>query len=91
MTTRQTFDVVNDAVNHPPHYTDGGIETIDFIRAKLSRDEFLGMCKGNVMKYVSRAGRKLDNGTDQTEMTLRDLRKAEKYLQWAIERLESVD
>ena len=27
---------MNDAVNHPSHYTDGGIETIDFIEAKNS-------------------------------------------------------
>jgi hypothetical protein len=25
---------MNDVVNHPDHYTDGGIETIDFIEAK---------------------------------------------------------
>lgn len=47
-----------DMVNSPPHYTDGGIETIDFIRAKLSRDEYIGYLKGNIIKYSSRLGKK---------------------------------
>ena len=47
-----------DMVNSPPHYTDGGIETIDFIRAKLGPDGFKAYCVGNAMKYISRAGKK---------------------------------
>ncbi len=47
-----------DLVNHPPHYTMGGIETIDFIAAKLTKDEFVGYLKGNVLKYGSRIGKK---------------------------------
>ena len=31
-----------DMVNHPPHYTQGGIETIEYIRAKLSPEEYVG-------------------------------------------------
>jgi hypothetical protein len=49
---------VVDMVNHPPHYTLGGIETIDFIQAKLTKEEFLGYLKGNVLKYGSRIGNK---------------------------------
>lgn len=48
-----------DMVNHPPHYTAGGIETIDFIEAKK-----LGYNLGNVVKYVSRSelkGEQLEN------------------------------
>lgn len=51
---------MNDPVKHPSHYCDGGIETIDFIRAKLSTTEFVGYCKGNALKYISRAGKKGD-------------------------------
>ena len=65
-----------DMVNHPSHYTDGGIETIDFIRAKLGPDGFRSYCLGNVMKYISRAGKKGDAGED--------LKKAKVYLEWAI-------
>jgi hypothetical protein len=42
-------------VNHPPHYTDGGIEVIDYIKAK-----HLDFCLGNAIKYISRAGKKSD-------------------------------
>ena len=43
-----------DNVQHPSHYTNGDIETIDYIRDKLSIVEFIGYCIGNVLKYVSR-------------------------------------
>lgn len=61
-----------DMVNHPPHYTDGGIETIEYLRAKLSPAEFRGFCKGNALKYLSRAGKKGDEDED--------CRKAQWYL-----------
>lgn len=38
-------------VDHPSHYTQGGIECIDAIEAALSPEEFKGFCKGNAMKY----------------------------------------
>lgn len=47
-----------DLVNHPPHYKAGGIETIDFIQAKLTREEYIGYLKGNALKYASRIGKK---------------------------------
>ena len=53
-----------DMVNQPPHYIVGGIETIDFIQAKLTPDEFRGYLKGNILKYTSRAGHKGDMDTD---------------------------
>jgi hypothetical protein len=43
-----------DAVNHPPHYTQGGIECIDAIKAALTPEEWRGYCKGNALKYVWR-------------------------------------
>ena len=48
---------MTDAIN-PDHYTFGGIETIDYLEAKLSPEEFAGFCRGNVLKYVSRIGHK---------------------------------
>ena len=47
-----------DMVNSPPHYTDGGIEAIDYIEAKLGPDGFKAYCVGNALKYISRAGKK---------------------------------
>jgi hypothetical protein len=49
-----------DMVNHPPHYTNGGIETIDYIKAKMSPDEYIGYLRGNILKYTSRIGLKGD-------------------------------
>jgi len=49
--------VSGDAIN-PDHYKVGGIETIDYIQSKLSPEEFAGYCRGNALKYISRAGRK---------------------------------
>lgn len=62
-------EITSDLVNHPPHYRDGGIEVIDFIEAKD-----LNYRLGNVVKYVSRAGKK---STDPVQ----DLEKAAWYLQ----------
>ena len=56
-----------DLVNQPPHYTAGGIETIDFIEAKK-----LNYNLGNVIKYLTRA--------DYKGNKLEDLRKAQWYL-----------
>jgi len=69
------LETKNDMVNHPPHYTSGGIETIDFIEAKQ-----LGYHLGQVIKYVSRAGKKGD--------ALEDLKKARWYLDREIGRME---
>lgn len=56
-----------DVVDHPPHYTVGGIETIDFIEAKK-----LGYHLGNVVKYISRV--------DQKDDPVENLKKARWYL-----------
>ena len=61
---------MND-INNPAHYTDGGIETIDFIEAKK-----LDFHLGNAVKYISRAGKKEDK--------LKDLLKAQWYIDRAI-------
>jgi hypothetical protein len=53
-----------DTVNSPEHYRVGGIEVIDFIKAKLTAEEFRGYLKGNVLKYTSRAGHKDDAAQD---------------------------
>lgn len=67
---------VGDAVNAPNHYTVGGIETIDYIRAKLTVEELRGYYLGNLLKYLSRARHK--DG-------LQDYKKAQVYLTWLIE------
>lgn len=65
----------NDAVQHPSHYTHGGIECIDAIRASMTADGFCDYCKGNIIKYIWRWR---DKGG------VEDLRKASVYLDWLI-------
>lgn len=65
-----------DVVNHPAHYTTGKIEVIDFIE-----DQKLPYHLGNVIKYVSRAGKK-------TEDEITDLEKAQWYLNRYIDLLK---
>lgn len=55
---------MEDFVNSPPHYRQGGIECIDAIRAALTEEEFRGYCKGNAMKYLWRMGLKGDKVQD---------------------------
>ena len=46
-------------------HDDSCIECIDAIKAALTREEFVGFCKGNVIKYIWRErdkGRMLDIG-----------------------------
>lgn len=45
---------MTDPVNHPEHYTTGGIECIEAIRASMSAEEFDGYLKGQIMKYLWR-------------------------------------
>lgn len=47
-----------DMVNHPPHYTKGGVECIDAIQSALSAEEFKGYCKAAAIKYLWRLDHK---------------------------------
>ena len=64
-----------DLVNHPPHYSSGGIESIDVIEAFN-----LKYHAGSAVKYILRHGLK-DNA-------LMDLQKARWYIDREISRLE---
>jgi hypothetical protein len=46
--------VVADMVNKPPHYTIGTIECIDYIKDVLTKEEYIGYLRGNVIKYQHR-------------------------------------
>lgn len=71
------YTTVEDLIEHPGHYTTGGIETIDFIEAKLTDEEMAGYLIGNVIKYVSRWRHK--GG-------VQDLQKARWYLDRLIDK-----
>jgi hypothetical protein len=66
---------MNERVNHPPHYTAGGVECIDALEAATAGLEGIeAVCTANAIKYLWRWKRK--NGAE-------DLQKAV----WYIERL----
>lgn len=63
-------------VNSPPHYGQGRIECIEYIKDFLSRDEYTGYLRGNIAKYLHRWRYK--NGIE-------DLKKARWYLEALIQ------
>jgi len=67
-----------DVVAKPQHYANSKIEVIDYIE-----DKELGFCLGNVIKYVSRAGKKYE------EKEIEDLEKAAWYLDRRIRELKN--
>lgn len=71
----------NDTVASPAHYTQGGVECIEGIRAALTPEEYRGYLRGNVLKYAWRC--ELKGGAE-------DLRKARAYLDWLIGEMEGV-
>jgi len=71
-----------DKINSPKHYTIGGIETIDFMKAKSTPEEFHGYLRLTVLKYLSRGPYKED--------ALEDYKKARWFLNRLIEVLDHV-
>ena len=69
-------DTINDVVNHPSHYTQGRIECIDAMQASMSKEEFTGYLRGNILKYIWRFPYKNN---------IEDLKKAEWYLKKLID------
>jgi len=67
-----------EAVNHPSHY---GGEKNPYEAIKVIEAWDLNFSLGNVLKYMSRAGKKSDN-------ILEDLKKAAWYLNREIKRIE---
>lgn len=78
-----------EKVDHPEHYggKDNPYEAIKVIDAWE-----LSFSLGNAIKYICRAGKKLDNGSlelgsDFVAAEIRDLKKARWYIDHEIERL----
>ena len=71
--------LVTDNVNHPKHYTQGGIECIDAIKAAtVGKSGIEAVCVANVVKYLWRYEEK--NGVE-------DVKKARWYLERLISEL----
>lgn len=79
---------MKDQIN-PDHYKQGKVETIDYMEGVATLEEFLGHCRLTALKYLSRAGRKLQHEDQHpAEAMLRDLKKAAWYVNKAAEVLE---
>ena len=71
---------VPDMVNHPQHYTQGGIECIDALKAAtVGKRGIEAVCVANVIKYLWRYEEK--NGIE-------DVRKAKWYVERLLKELE---
>ena len=71
-----------DLVNHPPHYTQGGVECIQAIEAMTGNPKWpaaRGYLLGNVLKYIWRHADK---------DPVQSLEKARWYLDRAIARMK---
>ena len=69
-----------DMVNHPQHYTQGGIECIDALKAAtVGKRGIEAVCVANVIKYLWRYEEK--NGVE-------DIRKAKFYIERLLKELE---
>lgn len=74
---------MNDMVNHPAHYTAGGIECIDALKAAtVGLEGIQAVCTANAIKYLWRW--KFKNGIE-------DLKKAIWYINRLIEELGQTD
>lgn len=81
------MDKGND-VDHPTHYQSySGIECMDAIVAALGDLGAWYFCRGNVMKYTWRAGKKLTKVGNESdgvwEKAAEDMRKAAWYANYA--------
>lgn len=73
---------MGDKIN-PSHYKSGGvIQVIDVIEIFN-----LNFSRGNVIKYALRAGKKDEQGYEDIEKEIEDLKKCVWYAQREIERL----
>ena len=69
-----------DMVNHPEHYMKGGMETIEYLKAKSTPHGFQTYLRLNAMKYLSRA--------EEKENLVQDLEKALWYLNRLIKEMK---
>jgi hypothetical protein len=81
---------IHDTVNHPAHY--GGDYVYEVIKVIAAWG--LNFARGNAVKYIARAGKKVidrpgvDLAVARRETEIEDLEKAKFYIEWEIARLK---
>lgn len=73
-------DKPQDAIN-PSHYKHNGIETIDYMKAVSTAEEFKGHLRLTAIKYISRLGKK--------DCPKQEIKKAIWYLNKLLEQYEA--
>lgn len=75
-------NLFKDMVNKPHHYSHNrmGIECIQAIEASMTKQQFIGWLKGQIIKYTWRF--------EYKHKPLEDMKKAEFYLKRLIKELE---
>lgn len=73
-------DKPQDAIN-PSHYKHNGIETIDYMKAVSTEEEFKGHLRLTAIKYISRLGKK--------DCPKQEIKKAIWYLNKLLEQYEA--
>ncbi|MBP2652602.1 MAG: hypothetical protein H6Q73_171 [Firmicutes bacterium] len=56
------------------HYQAAEVQPIEIMQMHMTKEEFCGFCKGNIIKYVLRCGKK----DDPTQ----EIAKAKQYAEW---------
>ena len=66
--------------SNPDHYKTGGIECIDAMRDMLGYEGFIAYCRGNIMRYNWRLGKKDD--------PIIEMQKIDVYQRWIRDTME---
>ena len=70
-----------DTIKQPKHYTTNGLSPVDcFKQGLVSKEEYIGFCKCNIIKYLCRA--------EYKENAKEDYEKAQHYIQLLLEIIE---
>lgn len=68
---------MTDKIN-PEHYKRGGLETIEILEKKLTKEEFIGAMKANQQKYLDRRGYKEIENLSEIELLYQNIIECDK-------------
>lgn len=64
ITVKEIKEYLDNTTANPSYYKLGGIEPFDYMKSKMTPEEFQGYLKCNIIKYVSRMGHKINKHDD---------------------------
>lgn len=75
----KSLDKLYKPLNYDEHYADTAHQPIEVMQANMTRDEFVGFLKGNIIKYICRLGKK-----DEPEKEAAKIRRYAEWLEQAV-------